>query len=191
VLNIPHSTDDIKNLPLKLDTLKMHCRRQLPLLPVQRRKVSVDPSVQPTRSNASSEQPFESYTGIPRRAFSRYSELAVSIKDALRYEYVNHPAKLWHCRAWGSSILTVSGQFVSTSTGDILFPSGLVEFEPVQVASLEIPVNSGGLHLSAWISARTPRPCTAGSYSRFNLWCLHLSSLMYLQRMCVEPQPCY
>jgi hypothetical protein len=37
------------------------------------------------------------------------------------------------------------GLFVSTSTGDILFPSEFKEFEPFQVANLKIPVKPGGI----------------------------------------------
>jgi hypothetical protein len=61
VLSYPHTADNIKRLPEKLDTLKEKCHRELPLLPVQRRKINVDPASQLTRPNVSPEQPFESW----------------------------------------------------------------------------------------------------------------------------------
>ena len=145
VLSIPHTADDIKRLPEKLDTLKEKCQQELPLLPVQRRKVNIDPASQPTRPNVSPEQPFESwqYWYTPAMLFQDIlsSQLASTKMHFGMAEYVDSPTEVWHCRAWGSSIRTVSGQFVSTSAGDFLFPSDFVEFEPIQIANFEIPVS--------------------------------------------------
>ena len=56
-------------------------------------------------------------------------------------EYSDHLNKLWHSRAWGSSVCTVSGEFALSKYGQILFPEDFIQFEFYDIPCFGISVN--------------------------------------------------
>jgi hypothetical protein len=146
VLALPHTEEDVKRIPEKLDTLIDRLNRQLPLLPLSKKDIPVDTDVQPSRQNVPSSDPFHSsiYWYPPAMLFRNI--LSSELADRMHFgmaEYVDQPTELWHTRAWGSSIRAVSGQFASTSAGHVIFPSDFVSFESRQLATANISVKYG------------------------------------------------
>ncbi|OJJ84369.1 uncharacterized protein ASPGLDRAFT_327768 [Aspergillus glaucus CBS 516.65] len=43
-------------------------------------------------------------------------------------EYLDNPQELWHSRAWGSSVCTVSGEYALSRYNQIIFPGDFIEF---------------------------------------------------------------
>ena len=58
-------------------------------------------------------------------------------------EYSDHLNELWHSRAWGSFIYTVSGEFTLSKHGQILFPGIFIQFEFCDIPCFGISVNYG------------------------------------------------
>ena len=50
-------------------------------------------------------------------------------------EYSDNPQELWHSRAWGSSVYSVSGQYTLSKYNQIIFPADFIQF-PYMASSL-------------------------------------------------------
>ena len=58
-------------------------------------------------------------------------------------EYSDHPHELWHSRAWGSSVCTVSGEYALSKHGQILFPGDFIQFAFHKIPRLGTVANYG------------------------------------------------
>jgi hypothetical protein len=146
ILHLFPTSEQIKELPRKLDTVKTHLHKSLPFLQVHNRQIAVSPEVQPTRSSKDETAPFVTqhyWYDIQELCCSILgSNLAAKIHFGMA-EYVDNPFELWHFRAWGSSVRATSGEFARASNGDILFPGDCVRFDASHIASHQISVTYG------------------------------------------------
>lgn len=145
------SSSEIDTLPKKLDTLKLHLRKCLPLLPLHRRLVAVDPKSQQTMPD------LEKRLGIgqdkPQETTQFWFDMPELIKAIIQAhskechmgmaEYVDTPSELWHSRAWGSSILAASGHYAYSAANRAILPGDFIRFDPRPLAGLDVEANRG------------------------------------------------
>ena len=73
-------------------------------------------------------------------------------------EYSDHPHELWHSRAWGSSVCTVSGEYALSKHGQILFPGDFIQFTFHKIPCLGTVANYGRVTfvgVDRWQSSQT------------------------------------
>lgn len=135
VLASATSLEELRSIPRKLDTLKRYIQDLLPVLPTKVYTVPVDPkaqsSVSPATKNCSERETSMQYVYSLPHLFSSIlsSDLGSSKLHFGMAEYSDHPVELWHHHAWGSSLVTTSGQYASCpDSGDIFLPSDFVQF---------------------------------------------------------------
>lgn len=119
-------------LPKKLDTLNVHMCNELPMLPLHQRDVDVPKHIQSTERSATGREKVKSpqFWYDLDQLFSAIlqSHERVNTLHFGMAEYSDNPQELWHSRAWGSSVCTVSGEYALSRYNQILFPGDFVEF---------------------------------------------------------------
>ena len=135
--------DVIAALPKKLDTLKQHLHDRLPMLPIRKRQVLVNPDVLPTMPTlVAADGPSED----PPETTQYWYDMPVLIQSIIEAhghamhfgmaQYVDKPVELWHSRSWGSSIRAASGDYAYDSNGKPVFPGDFIHFPETDVPKL-------------------------------------------------------
>ena len=127
---------EISKLPKSVGTLKKWIRKQMPLLPLKRAKVSLLPEKLPSmKSSQKASQPFPSDNLVffdPPHLFVLFlSSADIRAKMYLGFaEFVDSPTQLWYSNSWTSSIRATSGQYARLSTTQLpVFPSDFVSYK--------------------------------------------------------------
>jgi hypothetical protein len=155
---------EITTLPKKLDTFKQHMERFLPLLSTTKHQVKVSSMKQstcPPSQNISENVTSSQITYCPQELFHYIlsSKLGTQKLHLGMAEYSDNPVELWHSHAWGSSLITTSGQYASSSiTKDIFLPGDFVEF-PLQDWDYGIQIQLGRIIFTGY-DTRTASPTT-------------------------------
>lgn len=138
---------EIEQLPAKLDTLKRHLYEQLPMLPVHKKNVNVTQHIQVNERHGGEDenaQTWQHWYDLDQLFASilkaQYSRPSMHFGMA---EYSDSPHELWHSRAWGSSVCTVSGEYALSRNGQILFPGDFIQFGFHNIAGLSVAANCG------------------------------------------------
>ena len=139
--------EETHQLPLKLDTLKRNLHEQLPMLPIHNQKIDVTQHIQANERHGGENENAQSwqYWYNPDQLFASILK-AQYFRPSMHFgmaEYSDHPNELWHSRAWGSSVCTVSGEFALSKHGQILFPGDFIQFEFCDIPRFGISVNYG------------------------------------------------
>jgi hypothetical protein len=137
VLSLLNDVGTIKKLPKDFFTLKKNTAAQLPLLPIQRQKVSLAPEKLPTMA------PLEKRTGLtsslpttwaywfdPRALFSSILS-SPKIVQKMHFglaHFVDEPYEFWHSVSWASSVRSTSGKYAKYPDGMPIFPSDFIEY---------------------------------------------------------------
>lgn len=138
--------EEVQTLPKKLDTLKIHMRNELPMLPLHRCEVDVPKHIQPTERGASGRANDRSpqFWYDLDHLFSAILQSQERMKT-LHFgmaEYSDNPQELWHSRAWGSSVCSVSGQYALSRHNQVIFPADFIQF-PSMASTLFDKVHYG------------------------------------------------
>lgn len=124
---------EAQHLPLKLDTLRKHIRKRMPLLPFFEDSIPVNSEVLPSNSsllntNATSPQ---FWYDIKRLIQSILESPGIRRKlhcgMAIFKDPSDDPFELWQSRAWGSSIRAAGGDYAYSGDGDPIFPGDFVQ----------------------------------------------------------------
>lgn len=102
---------------------------------ISKASIPTDPNKQSSKNNSPET---EQYWFNPFNLF--YTMLSSHISTQKLHfgmaHYSDNPVELWHSRAWGSSITTVSGEYAYSSSNQVIFPSDFIQI-PVGLFNLE------------------------------------------------------
>lgn len=130
---------DAQHLPRKLDTLRSHICKRVPLLPSLHRPIPVTSEVLPSHSTLpNSPATSTQFWYDMKRLFQSILE-SPGIRRKLHLGMATYndpsdePFELWQSRAWGSSVRAAGGDYAYSGSGECIFPGDFVE-----VASKEL-----------------------------------------------------
>ena len=141
VLRMLEPNTQLSSLPETLTTLKRQTKGQLPLLPMRKSNIPLNPAKLPAHSSKLRGSGFTTSPSVPTEDLYFFDPpslfqaflSAPSIRERLHVgmaEFRENPSEYWHSRAWSSSIRTTSGQYAhSPLDGQPLFPSDFVTFK--------------------------------------------------------------
>jgi hypothetical protein len=124
-------------MPKTLETLSKVVSTQIPMLRLLRKKVNILPENQPTYAPRATLH----HMHQPRQDWQYWFSPIDLVKKILHANgltrkmyggmarYIDHPCKLFHSRAWGSSAMTSSGQFAHSTSGATIIPGDIVRLE--------------------------------------------------------------
>jgi hypothetical protein len=128
--------DSLRGLPEKVDTVVRHVRGLMPILCLWRKPITVAYQKQATLPETDKGKPSKiKHVGKAWHYWYDIKEMITSILSATALknkmyfgyaQYVDHPREFWHSRAWGSSALATSGQFVISEAGDTILPGNFI-----------------------------------------------------------------
>jgi hypothetical protein len=128
--------DSLQGLPEKVDTVVRHVRGLMPILCLWRKPITVAYQKQATLPETDKGKPnkikhvgkaWHYWYDIKGMITSIISATALKNKMYFGYaQYVDHPREFWHSRAWGSSAMATSGQFVTSEAGDTILPGDFI-----------------------------------------------------------------
>ena len=131
------ATNKLKNLPKRVDTLKLRIKEQLPLLELRKAPVPLAKEKLPSsvRGKAVPQVPTEDLIFFnPIELFRRIlsSQIYSKLHRGLAI-FKDTPRELWETDGWASSVRTTCGEYAHiTTTGEPVFPSDWIRWQTAE-----------------------------------------------------------
>ena len=133
IFRMPEFQQEAYLFPSCLSTLKSQTIAHLPLLPMRKKSIPLQPEQlgreKPPTTSSSIVPHADLYFFDPIGLFTTFlrSEICNQMHFGLG-EFRDNPRELWHSHAWRSSLRTTSGRFAHYVSGKPIFPSDIISF---------------------------------------------------------------
>ncbi|KAG6035510.1 hypothetical protein E4U41_006043 [Claviceps citrina] len=128
VLQLVDNINQLKELPVRKDTLRKHLRRSLPLVALRKKTLQLDKSLLPSRSKLHEDLLVFDLRNVLETFLSSRSNIK-KIYRGMAHLVNGEILEPWQARWWGESIRTTSGHHVYDSKGQPIWPSDFINWK--------------------------------------------------------------
>ncbi|KAF3059130.1 hypothetical protein CFAM422_011711 [Trichoderma lentiforme] len=128
ILQLVNSLEELRELPLRKDTLRHNLRQSMPLITLRKRTLDLDKTLVPSRASLKEDMLVFDMRSVLRAFLSSETNLR-NIYRGMAQLIDGDISEPWEARWWGESIRTTSGQYAYDEYGEPLWPSDFIEWK--------------------------------------------------------------